>query len=45
MVGVPCSACDGDLEEKVLKIFEKVVCLIEGNNIKVCHRISKKMKG
>ena len=41
-VGVPRSVSDGDLEEKVLKIFEKVGCPIEGNNIEACHRISKK---
>ena len=45
LVGVPCSVSDGDLERKVLKIFEKVGCPIEGNNIEACHRISKKMKG
>ena len=42
LVGVPLSFSDGDLEEKVLKIFEEIGCLIEGNNIKACHRISKK---
>ena len=42
LVGVPRSVSDGDLEEKVLKIFEKVGCPIEGNNIEACHRISKK---
>ena len=42
LVGVPRSVSDGDLEEKVLKIFEKVGCLAEGNNIETCHRISKK---
>ena len=41
-VGVPRRVSDGDLEEKVLKIFEKVRCPIEGNNIEACHRISKK---
>ena len=40
--GVPRSISDGDLEGKVLKIFEKVCCPIEGNNIETCHRISKK---
>ena len=42
LVGVPRDDSDGDLEEKVLKIFENVVCPIEGNNIEACHRISKK---
>ena len=42
LVGVPRSVSDGNLEEKVLKIFEKVGCPIEGNNIEACHRISKK---
>ena len=45
MVGVPRSVSDGDLEEKVLKIFEKVGCPMEGNNIEACHRISKKNEG
>ena len=40
--GVPRSVSDGDLEGKVLKIFEKVCCPIEGNNNGTCHRISKK---
>ena len=30
LVGVPRSVSDGDLEEKVLKIFEKLGCPIEG---------------
>ena len=42
LVGVPRSVSDGDLEEKVLKIIEKVGCPIEGNNIEACHQISKK---
>ena len=41
LVGVPRSISDEDLEEKVLKIFEKVGCPLEGNNIEACHRISK----
>ena len=41
LVGVPRSISDGDLEEKVLKIFEKVGCPLEGNNIEAFHRISK----
>ena len=45
LVGVPRSISDGDLEDKVLKIFEKVGCPIEGSNIEDCHRISKIMKG
>ena len=45
LVGVPRSVSDGHLEKKVLKIFEKVGCPVEGNNIETCHRISKiKMK-
>ena len=42
LVSVPRSVSDGDLEKKVLKIFEKVGCHIEGNNIEVCHQINKK---
>ena len=45
LVGVPRSASDRNLEEKVLKLFEKVGCPIEGNNIETCHRMSKKIKG
>ena len=45
LVGVPRSVSDGDSEEIVLKIFEKVGCPIEGNNIEACDRIRKKMKG
>ena len=45
LVGVPRSVSDGDLEEIVLKIFEKVGCPIEGNNIEAYDRIRKKMKG
>ena len=41
LVVVPRSVSDGDLEEKVLKIFEKDGCPVEGNNIEACHRISK----
>ena len=41
---VPRSVSDVNLEEKVLNIFEKVGCPIEGNNIEACHRISKKKK-
>ena len=41
LVGVPRSVSDGDLEENVLKIFEKVGCPIEGNNW-ACHGISNK---
>ena len=41
LVGVPRSISDGDLEEKVLKIFEKVGCPLERNNIEAFHRISK----
>ena len=42
LVCVPRTVTDGDLEGKVLKTFEKVGCPIQGNNIEVCHRISKK---
>ena len=45
LVGVPGSVSDRDSEEKVLKIFEKVSCPVEGNNIEACHQTSKKMKG
>ena len=45
LVGVTRSVSDGNLEEKVLKIFEKVGCPIEGNNIEACHPMSKKIKG
>ena len=40
--GVPRSVTGGDLEKKVLKTFEKVDCSIEGNDIEVSYRISKK---
>ena len=40
-MGSPHSVSDGDVEENVLKIFEKVGCPIEGNNIKACHRRSR----
>ena len=40
MEGVPRSVSDGDLEEKVLKIFEKFCCPIEGNDIEACSEIS-----
>ena len=42
LVCAPRSVSDGDLKEKVLKIFEKVCCPIEGNNIEACLGISKK---
>ena len=42
LVSVPRSVSDGDLEEKVLKIFENIGCPIEGNSIEVCHQINKK---
>ena len=42
LVCVPPSVSDSHLEEKALKIFEKVGCPIEGNIIEACHRISKK---
>ena len=42
LVGVPHSVSNGNLEGKVLKIFEKFGCPIEGNNIETCHQISKK---
>ena len=32
------------MEENVLKIFEKLGCTVERNNIEACHRISKKNK-
>ena len=34
----------GNLEEKILKIFEKAGFPIKGNNIEACCWISKKMK-
>ena len=40
--GYTDSVSDGDLEEKVLRVFEKVGCPVEGNNIEACHQISKK---
>ena len=40
---IPRSVRHGDFKEKVLKIFEKVGCPIEGN-IEGYHRISKKKK-
>ena len=42
LMGIPGSVSDGDLVEKVLKIFEKVSCPVEGNNIEACHRVQKK---
>ena len=42
LVGVPRNNSKGDLEEKVLKIFENVGCHIEENNIEPCQCISKK---
>ena len=44
MEGVPRSVSDGDLEEKVLKIFEKFCCPIEGNDIEACNEISTRNK-
>ena len=44
LVGVPRSVSDGDLKEKILQIFEKLGCPIEGNNIEACQRTSKKKK-
>ena len=44
LVGILRSVSDEDLEKKVLKIFEKVGCPIEGNNIEACHRLSEKKK-
>ena len=41
---IPRSVRHGDFKEKVLKIFEKVGCPIEGNIIEGYHRISKKKK-
>ena len=41
LVGSPHSVSDGDVEENVLKIFERVGCPIEENNIKACHRRSR----
>ena len=43
-MGILRSVSDEDLEKKVLKIFEKVGCPIEGNNIEACHRLSEKKK-
>ena len=42
LVGVPHSVSDGNLEGKVLKIFEKVSCPIEGNNIDLPSNKQKK---
>ena len=44
LVGVLRSVSGGDLEKKVLKIFKKVGCPVEGNNIEACHWISKQRK-
>ena len=41
-MGVSRSVSDGDLEEKILKIFEKVGFPIAENNIQACRRLSKK---
>ena len=42
LAAVPRSVSDGNLQETVLKIFGKVGCPMEGNNIEACYRISKK---
>ena len=42
LVDVRRSISDSDLEENLLKIFEKVGYPIERNNIEASHRISKK---
>ena len=41
LVDVPHSVSDKNLEERTLKTFEIIGCLIEGNNIVTCHQISK----
>ena len=43
LIGVLRIVTDGDLKEKVLKIFEKIAFPIEGNNIEVCYCITKKI--
>ena len=42
VVGIPRSVDGNILEEKVIQVFEKVVCNIDSSNIKACHRIAKK---
>ena len=43
-MGATHIASDGDLEQKVFKILERVGCPVERNNIEACHRISQKKK-
>ena len=41
MAGIPSSVSDDDLENKVLKIFDKLGVPINPNNIEACHGIKK----
>ena len=41
MAGIPSSISDHNLENKVLKIFDKLGVPISPNNIEACHRIKK----
>ena len=41
MAGIPSSVSDDNLENKVLKIFDKLGVPINPNNIEACHRIKK----
>ena len=41
VAGIPSSVSDDNLENKVLKIFDKLGVPINPNNIEACHRIKK----
>ena len=41
MAGIPSSVSDDSLENKVLKIFDKLGVPINPNNIEACHRMKK----
>ena len=42
VVGIPRSVDDNSVEEKIIKVFEKVSCNIDSSNIEVCHRITQR---
>ena len=39
--GIPSSVSDKELEEKVVKVFDKLGCNVKENCIEACHRIKK----
>ena len=41
IVGIPCKVSGEVLEQKVLNIFEKLVCDISLDRIEACHRVSR----